>query len=127
MSGKPRREQFVARRIEDNRLNRQVVEHTKNARADAAAELENVPEALHGQHAGFPQMTYLIEQVKRLIGTIMGRVHFYTATTFANPTARQDNGSARFSAMTFREFECALGREIAGRFDSTGIDFADSV
>ncbi|RBP00124.1 hypothetical protein DFR50_1731, partial [Roseiarcus fermentans] len=32
--------------------------------------------------------------------------HFYPGTTFANPTARQDNDPARFSAMTFREFEC---------------------
>jgi putative transposase len=47
----------------------------------------------------------------------MGRVHFYPGTTFANPTARQDNDSARFSAMTFREFECALGWEIAGRYN----------
>ncbi|WP_296710917.1 hypothetical protein, partial [Rhodoblastus sp.] len=45
------------------------------------------------------------------------RVHFYPGTTFANPTARQDNDSARFSAMTFREFECALGWEIAGRYN----------
>jgi putative transposase len=44
-------------------------------------------------------------------------VHFYPGTTFANPTARQDNDSARFSAMTFREFECALGWEIAGRYN----------
>ena len=32
--------------------------------------------------------------IERLIGTIMGRVHFYPGTTFANPTARQDNDSA---------------------------------
>ncbi len=37
--------------------------------------------------------------------TIMGRVHFYPGTTFANSSARQDNDSAGFSAMTFREFE----------------------
>ncbi len=55
--------------------------------------------------------------IERLIGTIMGRVHFYPGTTFANPTARQDNDPARFSAMTFREFECALGWEIAGRYN----------
>ena len=55
--------------------------------------------------------------IERLIGTIMGRVHFYPGTTFSNPTARQDNDSARFSAMTFREFECALGWEIAGRYN----------
>ena len=55
--------------------------------------------------------------IERLIGTVMGRVHFYPGTTFANPTARQDNDSARFSAMTFREFECALGWEIAGRYN----------
>ena len=55
--------------------------------------------------------------IERLIGTIMGRVHFYPGTTFANPTARQDNDSARFSTMTFREFECALGWEIAGRYN----------
>jgi putative transposase len=55
--------------------------------------------------------------IERLIGTIMGRVHFYPGSTFANPTARQDNDSARFSAMTFREFECALGWEIAGRYN----------
>src|SRR5271156_997494 len=55
--------------------------------------------------------------IERLIGTIMGRVHFYPGTTFANPTARQDNDSVRFSAMTFREFECALGWEIAGRYN----------
>ena len=47
----------------------------------------------------------------------MGRVHFYPGSTFANPTARQGNNSARFSAMTFREFECALGWEIAGRYN----------
>jgi putative transposase len=47
----------------------------------------------------------------------MGRVHFYPGTTFANPTARQDNDSARFSAMTFREFESAMGWEIAGRYN----------
>src|SRR5271165_5986720 len=55
--------------------------------------------------------------IERLIGTIMGRVHFYPGTTFANPAARQDNDSAGFSAMTFREFECALGWEIAGRYN----------
>ena len=55
--------------------------------------------------------------IERLIGTIMGRVHFYPGTTFANPTARQDNDSAQFSTMTFREFECALGWEIAGRYN----------
>jgi putative transposase len=55
--------------------------------------------------------------IERLIGTIMGRVHFYPGTTFANPSARQDNDSAGFSAMTFREFECALGWEIAGRYN----------
>ena len=55
--------------------------------------------------------------IERLIGTVMGRVHFYPGSTFANPSARQvqDNDSAGFSAMTFREFECALGWEIAGR------------
>ncbi len=55
--------------------------------------------------------------IERLIGTVMGRVHFYPGTTFANPTARQDNDSARFSAMTFREFESAMGWEIAGRYN----------
>jgi putative transposase len=55
--------------------------------------------------------------IERLIGTITGRVHFYPGTTFANPSARQDNDSAGFSAMTFREFECALGWEIAGRYN----------
>ena len=55
--------------------------------------------------------------IERLIGTIMGRVHFYPGTTFSNPAARQDNDPARFSAMTFREFECALGWEIAGRYN----------
>ena len=55
--------------------------------------------------------------IERLIGTIMGRVHFYPGTTFSNPVARQDNDPARFSAMTFREFECALGWEIAGRYN----------
>jgi len=55
--------------------------------------------------------------IERLIGTIMGRVHFYPGSTFANPTSRQDNDSASFSAMTFREFECALGWEIAGRYN----------
>jgi putative transposase len=55
--------------------------------------------------------------IERLIGTIMGRVHFYPGTTFSNSTARQDNDSARFSAMTFREFEGALGWEIAGRYN----------
>jgi putative transposase len=55
--------------------------------------------------------------IERLIGTVMGRVHFYPGSTFANPTARQGNDSARFSAMTFREFECALGWEIAGRYN----------
>jgi putative transposase len=44
--------------------------------------------------------------IERLIGTIMGRVHFYPGTTFASPAARQDNDSASFSAMTFREFAC---------------------
>jgi len=55
--------------------------------------------------------------IERLIGTIMGRVHFYPGTTFSNSTARQDNDAARLSAMTFREFECALGWEIAGRYN----------
>jgi putative transposase len=55
--------------------------------------------------------------IERLIGTIMGRVHFYPGTTFASPAARQDNDPASFSAMTFREFECALGWEIAGRYN----------
>jgi putative transposase len=53
--------------------------------------------------------------IERLIGTMMGRVHFYPGSTFANPTARQ--GNRRFAAMTFREFECALGWEIAGRYN----------
>jgi putative transposase len=55
--------------------------------------------------------------IERLIGTVVGRVHFCPGSTFANPTARQGNDSARFSAMTFREFECALGWEIAGRYN----------
>ena len=55
--------------------------------------------------------------IERLIGTMMGRVHFYPGSTFANPTARQGNKSERFAAMTFREFECALGWEIAGRYN----------
>jgi putative transposase len=55
--------------------------------------------------------------IERLIGTMMGRVHFYPGSTFANPTARQGNKSGRFAAMTFREFECALGWEIAGRYN----------
>ena len=85
-----------------------------------------LPEALHADNgadfrsrafswarpAGAPHYGGHIEQ---LIGTIMGRVHFYPGTTFSNPAARQDNDPARFWAMTFREFECALGWEIAGR------------
>ena len=55
--------------------------------------------------------------IERLIGTMMGRVHFYPGSTFANPTARQGNEPAHFAAMTFREFECALGWEIAGRYN----------
>jgi putative transposase len=55
--------------------------------------------------------------IERLIGTMMGRVHFYPGSTFANPTARQGNKSERFASMTFREFECALGWEIAGRYN----------
>jgi putative transposase len=55
--------------------------------------------------------------IERLIGTTMGRVHFYPGSTFANPRARQSNDPARFAAMTFREFECALGWEIAGRYN----------
>src|SRR5277367_3847777 len=55
--------------------------------------------------------------IERLVGTMMGRVHFYPGSTFANPTARQGNKSGRFAAMTFREFECALGWEIAGRYN----------
>lgn len=55
--------------------------------------------------------------IERLIGTMMGRVHFYPGSTFANPTARQGNEPGRFAAMTFREFECALGWEIAGRYN----------
>ena len=49
--------------------------------------------------------------IERLIGTVMGRVHFYPGSTFSNPVARQGNKPGRFSAMTFREFECALGSE----------------
>ena len=55
--------------------------------------------------------------IERLIGTTMARVHFYPGSTFANPGARQGNDPARFAAMTFREFECALGLEIAGRYN----------
>ena len=55
--------------------------------------------------------------IERLIGTVMGRVHFYPGSTFSNPVARQGNKPGRFSAMTFREFECALGSEIAGRYN----------
>src|SRR5271166_939231 len=55
--------------------------------------------------------------IERLIGTMMGRVHFYPGSTFANPIARQANKSGRLAAMTFREFECALGWEIAGRYN----------
>ena len=55
--------------------------------------------------------------IERLIGTMMGRVHFYPGSTFANPIARQGNEPGRFSAMTFREFECTLGWEIAGRYN----------
>lgn len=55
--------------------------------------------------------------IERLIGTMMGRMHFYPGSTFANPIARQGNKSGRFAAMTFREFECALGWEIAGRYN----------
>ena len=38
-------------------------------------------------------------------------------SSFANPGARQGYDPARFAAMTFREFECALGWEIAGRYN----------
>jgi putative transposase len=55
--------------------------------------------------------------IERLIGTVMGRVHFYPGSTFANPIARQSNEPEHFAAMTFREFECALGWEIAGRYN----------
>jgi putative transposase len=55
--------------------------------------------------------------IERLIGTMMGRVHFYPGSTFSNPIARQGNEPERFAAMTFREFECALGWEIAGRYN----------
>jgi putative transposase len=55
--------------------------------------------------------------IERLIGTMMGRVHFYPGSTFANLTARQNNEPEHFAAMTFREFECALGWEIAGRYN----------
>jgi len=55
--------------------------------------------------------------IERLIGTTMGRVHFYPGSTFSNPIARQVNEPGRFAAMTFREFECALGWEIAGRYN----------
>jgi putative transposase len=55
--------------------------------------------------------------IERLIGTTMGRVHFFPGSSFANPGARQGNDPARFAAMTFREFECALGWEIAGRYN----------
>ena len=55
--------------------------------------------------------------IERLIGTMMGRVHFYPGSTFANPAARQSNKSEHFAAVTFREFECALGWEIAGRYN----------
>src|SRR5271170_2596553 len=55
--------------------------------------------------------------IDRLIGMTMGRVHFFPGSTFANPGARQGNDPARFAAMTFREFECALGLEIAGRYN----------
>jgi putative transposase len=55
--------------------------------------------------------------IERLIDTVMGRVHFYPGSTFSNPVARQGNKPGRFSAMTFREFECALGSEIAGRYN----------
>jgi putative transposase len=55
--------------------------------------------------------------IERLIGTMMGRVHLYPGSTFSNPVARQGNKPNRFSAMTFRELECALGSEIAGRYN----------
>ncbi len=55
--------------------------------------------------------------IERYLGTLMRRVHFYPGSTFANPTARQGNKSERFASMTFREFECALGWEIAGRYN----------
>jgi putative transposase len=55
--------------------------------------------------------------IERLIGTTMGRVHLFPGSSFANPDARQGNDPARFAAMTFREFECALGWEIAGRYN----------
>ena len=55
--------------------------------------------------------------IERLIGTTMARVHFFPGSSFANPGARQGNDPARFAAMTFREFECALGWEIAGRYN----------
>jgi len=55
--------------------------------------------------------------IERLIGTMMGRVHFYPGSTFSNPIARQGNKPGRFSAMTFRGFERALGWEIAGRYN----------
>ena len=50
--------------------------------------------------------------IERLIGTMMGKVHFYPGSTFANPKARQDNDPARFAAMTFRE---SLNVRSAGR------------
>ena len=49
--------------------------------------------------------------IERLIGTTMGRVHFFPDRLSPNPGARQGNDPARFVAMTFREFGCALGWE----------------
>ena len=53
--------------------------------------------------------------IERLIRTMMGRVHFYPGSTFANPNARQDNDPARFAAMTFASLDArSAGRSPGG-------------
>jgi putative transposase len=55
--------------------------------------------------------------IERLIGTMMGRVHFWPGSTFSNPAERGSIDPKPMSVMTFREFECVLGWEIAGRYN----------
>ncbi|CAO3460214.1 TniA putative transposase [Azospirillum argentinense] len=57
--------------------------------------------------------------IERLIGTMMGAVHLLPGTTHSNSQERGEYRSAEHSAMTMRELEAYLAREIVGTYHNT--------
>ncbi|KPZ27208.1 Mu transposase C-terminal domain-containing protein [Pseudomonas coronafaciens] len=51
--------------------------------------------------------------VERLIGTLMGEVHFLPGTTYSNVVEKDDYDSAKHACMTLAQFELWFARQVA--------------